>query len=474
MQITSPIGLEQARAALALDWPDALTSPAALLDGQLTWLPFHNVSARPLFDAATHGLPPLRLTRAFICKAAERSGSSRTPAPRIDAPPDQEPIAVYVPFWLFGEDRDRPSAAVEAIEGMQIVGSLPARRSASLLRLGVLTALALFPVFFATHLLQGAIGFLFQLTRAAQMQEGRVLPLLPWLSIPLVAWTLWRLWHFARPACALREPLLRAVSGRVSWPVDEGWKNLLRVSGWISLLYALFNLAQLARMVQQPGALLPFAVTMVILYSWIGLLALKLGKRSILAAPSAAGTALPHSPIVDVVQTVVRLSFFAVGGMLAGQLVVFAGFKGDIPAYQVKLLVHGVNVGVVLAILSARITWSARLAITVGMVAEAMGELLLGVWGGLGLCLVALPLALLPHLRRQRREGSDRSLALSALRRTIVFNLGAVIGRIAGRILGVVLLGGVGLAVGEVVGERLAGTVAFLLGEPDDETAGPP
>jgi hypothetical protein len=283
----------------------------------------------------------------------------------------------------------------------------------------------------------------------------------------------WLLWRRLPPA--LLEPCRPLADGRLRRPRPSDHRLVLRLAGQAFLGLAALELFFLLDAGARRGLFVPGGLPS------LALLAVKMGLAALLGASclrlarrgwsSPAGTAagaagaLTTARLVEAAQVAIEAAVLATAGMLlgyalsSGELLRGPGWLG-----QATLARWGAHGGAILAIHLMRLERRQRWVLSAGLVAEALGTFLIGPAGAL-LVMLAVVLLLERGLTPGSGGGARRAGWWAAARAAWAFALGALGGKLLGRLAGGLafgLFGPVGPITGEALGQVLLGLAAYL------------
>jgi hypothetical protein len=370
-----------------------------------------------------------------------------------------------VPLWLL-RGPEGAQAVVEARTGRVLRADLPADVRRARVRLVLLLLLSLYAGWAASSLFALG-GFLFQLAAALTLW---VLP--AWVA-PVVGAgaALWLARGFSLSLDRLEvrlftEPLVRAVRGRIRAPAGGGVHTLLRRAGLLTVcaaVAAVLEFSWLRGSGQSPSALLLVLSLLVALGVGVG--ALRLSRAQPGAGAEEEGPSSPP-PMEDAWSGLIVTALLALRYVLTTHLfflaVLHAGVLASLyQAFPDKQLPGPsvledalLKLAVIAAMVRGRrmkagTRWPLAAGLLAGFVAEQFG----GDPGKLGASLVVVTVTVKALTGLGLRAAFGQGLR---------FELGAALGRIAGRLVGGVLLGPVGTVLGEMLGEQWVGAAGLV------------
>jgi hypothetical protein len=479
VHIPRKIELEEARARVArLDWPDTLAQSPESYSGELLWIPFEPKGACVAADGKwkkfyESGGVYVRRGRDAIEAGPPTEG---TVVPAVAGIP-----LVYLPVWVL-KSASGDWAAVEAFGGTILSGKAAARLPAARARLIFLSVLALFTISaeagilkFVLGVVAGGVNLILYANWPKISQELIGRAIVAAACVPGVIWFSRRI-----PGAifrALEEPSFRTATGKVDLPPDRDWLVLFERCGLAALFLAPFQLFYTLGVGGQntvgrfDSTFFAFAYAPAVIMALFGWDAYQISRGKWLPAaaePHDHPHVLPAGKVGDIVRLGCDITAFAaagglLGGLLTYGLIAFIKIPGLTPA---SCPLVGAEIGATLAVLFSPGSASARLPLIVGALSTIAARFL-SPWLGQSIAFAAVLIAVVTE-SRWRRKGFA---SMRALRTALWFGLLGAAGRLAGRILGLFLLGPGFAPVGVLLFEQVASAAAVLgQREPDSRS----
>lgn len=409
---------------LDLDWPGAAT----LTGAETKELEWHHPSTSPF---------PLR-----------PAGELR------DGQPEGVEGEGLVPVWRV---RDGDSWwAVDATSGQVYAGSLVAAHGPAVGRLAFFSGAALFISFLGSTIL---LWVLLMIAGTIAVAVGTGVGTGVSLAIGLLGLTWLCLRLLGVLPTALAEPVDRVQTGRIELPLRQECLSLLDACSYLmACVLTMGFLTAISAAWSGQGSLLSLLCSIcqiaLAAYLTVQCRALAQGHRFMTGRPVVL-----EGPIGELVAVGIRITLFAITGQVVAGLL---GAAGLVRAWDTNwFMLWGTQVGALLGVATASISWNERGKLIAGLVGKAVGDALAGGWLAIVLALVAVAA---PGMAAAFKvQGEDRRQAfLQSMRESWAFTFGLALGRLLGRTVGLFFLGGGGVAVGEALAEQLLGTTGLL------------
>ena len=470
---------QQARKALAqLDWPNGLAVSPDNLECHSAWLPFEPTTGTSLLDRKKRP----RLSRIVLSSKLASAKNVQTGPPQHLRGKTINRDVLFAPFYQFRDPVYNENwAVVDAFEGNVACGDLKAKGRSAKARLAVLVVLALFTFFLGTAYVYlglstafGLIGPLLMLTTGLSRIAVIVLLLV------LFYWVFrWMNGNREALFTMLQEPIARVESGHIALPLDRLWLALLRWAGKLALVLVPVNTLALLMSASGleiiPGMLRLLQLALALVF---GILALRLGRGDWL--PLGAFTRgpedfnLPVGPAADLVKVVLDVSLLAMYGLVVGHVLDLFDFGGMLSevvhAHLGSLAGIGVRAGALAGVILSGVDRRDRLLIAVAMSGELLVEFLMP--PRMGILILFGIVAIATRTCKRSAPGSASHTPAGyweALQSGWAYCFGALIGGLAGGIVGLALMGGGGMVLGEALGDRVIAAAALMRHQASDE-----
>jgi hypothetical protein len=499
------ISLEQAKGLITQpDWPMAhLVNPVAMT-GELLWVPFDTGGGQALVNASEH---PEVSSSMLVTSATGVNMLSAKRAPALPdsgrALPAEGNSIVHVPFWILRAEKPAPGwVAINAHEGTIARGDLPAEPGAARAHLVFYLVLALFCCFWGADMLVRGLNscifvfysisatILFSLsgtppatgnpTHSAgnvtyQVIGSHTLPPLlvngtTMLAIALLGLIIYLMYR-SIPSI-LREPTVRAATGRIILPVDITKTKVFRLCGYVALAEAIPDIIMLCK----PGHLTfwksIFIYGDMIISIIFGLAALWIGRAAASPSPlrakvSPKGKAYyPSGTIPELILTFASITLGSVAGYMAAMVLVQSGFwmlHRDVLFGDPNIMIaRFIEIGAILGVLAAPLTKDHRIPLVIGSIAAQAGDSFLGNWGGVLVTLITVGFTCMLVVRQVKQASGFPGALWNSMRLSFAFSLWGAVGSVAGRLIAIFILGIFAGKLGEVIGQVIASLAGFI------------
>jgi hypothetical protein len=498
--------LEQAQGlVLQPDWPGAHTVSLAEMTGELLWVPFDIHGGRAEVDASEYPemaniilpLSPSGVNVQNAKRAAELPDSGRVITPRGSA------SLVYVPFWLLRTEKPSPGwVAINAYEGSLALGDLPAEPRAARAHLVFYLVLAMFCCFWGSDMfirgLNACIFAFYSLFATIQASLTGVVPssqnpshtaggvtyqtmgahTLPpllinattLLAVALLGVIIYFLYRLIPHI--LREPTVRAATGRVVLPVEVTKTIILRACGYVALAEAIPDIILLCDTRHLNLGKSAFIFGDLIISILFGIAALLLGRAA--ASPSPLRVKVPRKgkafyPTGPVPELVLTFSYITLGSVM-GYMTVMAMVQTGFWMLHRDLLfgdpnmciVRFIEIGAFMGVLAAPLAKDHRIPLILGSIASQVGDFFFGSWGGLLITLITVGITCMFVVKQVKRASGFPGAFWNSLRLSYGFSLWGAVGSVAGRLIAVFILGIFAIKLGEIVGQVIASLAGFI------------
>jgi hypothetical protein len=477
---------------LDLDWPLATTLDAAGISDALVWIPFDPKTGRNAVSPELKELASLRLPTAVRTTTLPQPPVGDTLVPAVNQ------ATSHIPCWVFASDpagamvllkgassRAEPAwAVVDAVSGVVLGGRLPASRFMASLRLGLLILLILTAMCMGSMLVQRLLKWPTEWIRNCVVAGS--LDLRTLLGVPGVlaglGYLTWRLRRsFAAAADVvlgrglppwLIEPALRVDRAELRLPLDQRWRRILRVSGWVILVCLVYQFFFFAVQWRLLSGL--WAWPTLISHFFGFLAAVSAIRRGSIAGPEHQTLPEPcePGPACVAAQLVLRVMMVTLCGLYLGGLVFYAGV-----VIGSERLIHGAdayvpwaaNLGALVGVALIPTRGRIRVTLSLGVLAQCLLDLTFDEWTTFILVAVVVLSASLPS--RQSPGDTVSARLMLAARGAWSYSLGSAAGHLCGSLLGGVLIGPVGALVGGTVGIPVLASLGWLHAQATPMTA---